>query len=523
MSGTKRYLERLGSMSDTTAPVERPPGSSIMGSAHAFPGQLQPDAIVLVQLLYEELCSNSDWPVFDYVERRLKPLGVDAAATIAGMPTVGQPKYGPVWFQTMGPIPRPESVVGATLAGLAQLPEAECTVDACLRVIRGLADHWQSQPLSPRQPASLAVRWVDIAQLVRSNDGDPLVTQVNAVIRLLEHEPPTWGGTNLGSEPSDRRWTVPRTVAAFEHVQSLPQYFDQVVDLLTPARVASAADPQIDQSRRVDLFPRLNRGSNQDPYPKDMPTPAPAMELEVLRAVAGLEAENPPGRYSSVDKVAAAVGIDREAAIRIVLALIEAHRLKGTPLRGDGRITSISGIGLLPAGRDAVRMQSRTPTEPDDASGKGLDRSMAQTVFIVHGHDGAMKAEVARTVQLLTGRNPVILHEKPNRGRTLIEKFEGHAAEAGFVVVLATADDLGRARTAEANRPRARQNVVFEWGFFVGALGRDKVAVLYEDGVELPSDIVGVAYIPLRGGGEWKHELAREMRSSGVDADTNEL
>ena len=88
---------------------------------------------------------------------------------------------------------------------------------------------------------------------------------------------------------------------------------------------------------------------------------------------------------------------------------------------------------------------------------------------------------------------------------------------------MVTADDLGRAQSARKDRPRARQNVVFEWGFFVGALGREKVAVLYEESVELPSDILGVTYISFAAGNEWKQELARELRSAGVDADLNRL
>ena len=42
-------------------------------------------------------------------------------------------------------------------------------------------------------------------------------------------------------------------------------------------------------------------------------------------------------------------------------------------------------------------------------------------------------------------------------------------------------------------RLRARQNVVFETGLFMGLLGRKKVCVVYEPVVELSSDLEGVA------------------------------
>ena len=70
--------------------------------------------------------------------------------------------------------------------------------------------------------------------------------------------------------------------------------------------------------------------------------------------------------------------------------------------------------------------------------------------------------------------------------------------------------------------PRARQNVIFELGFFIGKLGRDKVCALYETGVELPSDYAGVAFVPLDPAGAWKLELAREMKVARLPIDMND-
>jgi len=141
-------------------------------------------------------------------------------------------------------------------------------------------------------------------------------------------------------------------------------------------------------------------------------------------------------------------------------------------------------------------------------------------VFIVHGHDEAAKEAVARFLQRLD-LNPVILHEQPNVGRTIIEKFETYA-NVGFAVVLLTADDVGASREKPGDlSPRARQNVIFEMGFFVGRLGRSRVCVLYQEGVELPSDVEGLLYVPWDGKGAWRLELAREIKASGIDVDLN--
>lgn len=141
-------------------------------------------------------------------------------------------------------------------------------------------------------------------------------------------------------------------------------------------------------------------------------------------------------------------------------------------------------------------------------------------VFIVHGHDGEARESLARVVERL-GLEGVILHEQAGRSRTIIEKLEDHS-DVDFAVILLTPDDVGAAKTDEAKlRPRARQNVILELGYFVGKLGRDRVCALRADGVELPSDVLGVQYIELRTG--WELELGRELRAAGLDIDMNKL
>lgn len=146
-------------------------------------------------------------------------------------------------------------------------------------------------------------------------------------------------------------------------------------------------------------------------------------------------------------------------------------------------------------------------------------------VFIVHGRDDARKYELESYLQKLTDDAPIILHQQPNGGQVLIEKFENSAASVGFAVVLLTADDQGRpaALQPQDDQPRARQNVVFEMGFFIGLVGRAHVAVLYEEGVELPSDINGLLYIPLDTAGAWKGKLASELDHAGIPVDWTAL
>ena len=142
-------------------------------------------------------------------------------------------------------------------------------------------------------------------------------------------------------------------------------------------------------------------------------------------------------------------------------------------------------------------------------------------MFVVHGHNNGIKEAVARILEQL-GLEPVILHEKPNAGRTIIEKFEDYS-DVGIAVVLLTGDDRGGVKTIsyEEQTLRARQNVILELGYFLGKLGRDRVCVLYDSNVEIPSDYSGVIYIPFDGAGAWKMMLAKELKSTGFSVDMN--
>lgn len=148
--------------------------------------------------------------------------------------------------------------------------------------------------------------------------------------------------------------------------------------------------------------------------------------------------------------------------------------------------------------------------------------SASAGIFIVHGHNDGTKETVARFLSKLLGREPIILHEQPDRGLTIIEKFEHHANQAACAIVLLTADDMGGAVSGD-QQPRARQNVVLELGFFLGRLGRRHVVILYEPGVELPSDISGVLYTELDKAGAWHKAVARELNDIGLEINVRAL
>lgn len=154
-------------------------------------------------------------------------------------------------------------------------------------------------------------------------------------------------------------------------------------------------------------------------------------------------------------------------------------------------------------------------TTPDPApagAGEPSKGPSMKDVFIIHGHDHGTKDSVVLFLTRL-GLNPIVLHEQPNRGRSVIEKFEDYAS-VSYAVVLLTPDDVGEAKAkADKLRPRPRQNVLFEFGYFIGKLGRTHVCGLMKGDVEIPSDYSGVLLISLDDSA-WRMELIRELRAA---------
>lgn len=139
-------------------------------------------------------------------------------------------------------------------------------------------------------------------------------------------------------------------------------------------------------------------------------------------------------------------------------------------------------------------------------------------VFIVHGHNGELKEKVARLIEQ-QGITAIILSEQANKGRTIIEKMEDYG-DVQSAVCLFTADDEGNEKTSGDSEPRARQNVVFETGYFMGRLGRKKLIIIAENEVEMPSDLGGVVYTNTA---NWQLELLNELDTIGYIIDLNKL
>ncbi len=181
----------------------------------------------------------------------------------------------------------------------------------------------------------------------------------------------------------------------------------------------------------------------------------------------------------------------------------------GNPIR-IGRLTSLETL----IQKSNQKQDSETLEKQIGEIRKGF-KNARKKVFVVHGHDEISRNELARLIDKELGLESMILHEQASGGKTLIEKFEKHSSEVGYAFILLTPDDVG-GKDKDSLKPRARQNVIFEMGFFIGAVGRDSVCVLHKGNVELPSDMAGIVYIPYSNSVEEAYlKIRKELLKAG--------
>jgi predicted nucleotide-binding protein len=177
---------------------------------------------------------------------------------------------------------------------------------------------------------------------------------------------------------------------------------------------------------------------------------------------------------------------------------------------------------LLLALRTALKaVEEDTFGELRSNKSSGGSPALSNRVFVVHGHDQLLKTDVEQFIHQI-GLEPIVLHRQPDKGRTLIEKFEQNS-DVGYAFILLTPDDVAYTVEQDAlpdssrkKEKRSRPNVIFEFGYFVGKLGRDRVCCLYKEGVVLPSDLDGLVYKKIDGSVESQGmAIIKELKAAG--------
>jgi predicted nucleotide-binding protein len=174
----------------------------------------------------------------------------------------------------------------------------------------------------------------------------------------------------------------------------------------------------------------------------------------------------------------------------------------------------IERLELIPLNSVAASAASTMP----ETSSPAL---RTKRVFVVHGRDEVAKTSLEVFLHEI-GLEPIVLHRQADEGMTIIEKFEKHS-DVGYAFILLTPDEVaylasddGKPDGQKTKEFRARANVIFEFGYFVGKLGRSRVCCLYTGNVSLPSDVSGMIYKRYeRSIEEVAYSVIKDLKASG--------
>lgn len=152
---------------------------------------------------------------------------------------------------------------------------------------------------------------------------------------------------------------------------------------------------------------------------------------------------------------------------------------------------------------------------------KSTSAVKTKKVFIVHGRDEISKTNLEVFLREI-GMEPIVLHRQADVGQTVIEKFEANS-DVGFAFILLTPDEIAYLSPEDSlpdderqKELRARPNVMFEFGYFVGKLGRSKVCCLYTGDVVIPSDLNGLIYKKYTSSiEEVAYSIMKDLRATG--------
>jgi hypothetical protein len=199
-----------------------------------LPAPATPEQQELLQTVWNAFASTSEWPTFDWVDRKLDRQGLDAVAALAQLPE-GLMRGLP---DPSRPVPPDDSILALTIAGAARCNGSSDVVLLFLALIRILAEteqKWHARPggEKPNLSEHAATRRLN---LVPIEDHTTLLLQART---LAQHEPGI-EGHHIANDGGAWTLKIGRSIRPFREVSDIGAYWRTREALRTPNPVSPA-------------------------------------------------------------------------------------------------------------------------------------------------------------------------------------------------------------------------------------------------------------------------------------------
>jgi predicted nucleotide-binding protein len=145
---------------------------------------------------------------------------------------------------------------------------------------------------------------------------------------------------------------------------------------------------------------------------------------------------------------------------------------------------------------------------------------LQRRILVVPGSDQLVNDEVLAFLSSVSAEI-VKKDDDRRRGESLLDHLNRCGA-MDFAVVILAADFFFYPRTQKPDSARlmAAQEIVFQMGYLVAKLGRERVVILYQesDHFRRPTDYFDIYYVPVTSNAVWKTDLAKRLKACGIAA-----
>lgn len=260
----------------------------------------------LLDVMADQYLKRNEWPVWSFVRGTLIREGLDADEMIQSLPVLGSRSpglgmsYGLTWHNRIGHMSdgeRPALTVAAAWHISRLMPSM---AHPFLNVLRKLVEIQRDMPLDPDKVVQATYTADDVRRALPTIS-DLFMSRLPAI---LDHEPPTWGGSRWGG---NEKWTreMGRDTHSYAGVNDVKSYVARVAELMPEPVVIGAEQVQTGPSLRlphpvlVSQLPTSVAAFYSEPEESATPEPQPPSSAYVDAAlVKELEAKHGMTKWS---------------------------------------------------------------------------------------------------------------------------------------------------------------------------------------------------------------------------------